>query len=54
MPEAKSPSKRLDYDVREDYDYLVRGLIANQPELGDKIRQLFDREIYPHFPRTKS
>ena len=54
MPEAKSPNKRLDYDVREDYDYLVRGLIANQPELGDKIRQLFDREIYPHFPRTKS
>lgn len=49
MPEAKSPSKRLDYDVREDYDYLVQELIANQPELSDKIRQLFDEEIYPHF-----
>ena len=49
MPEANSPSKSLDYDVREDYDYLVQELIANQPELGDKIRQLFDREIYPNF-----
>ena len=49
MPEAKSPSRRLDYDVREDYDHLVEQLIANHPELGDKIRQLFDQEIYPNF-----
>ncbi|MDJ0567946.1 MAG: carotenoid oxygenase family protein [Pleurocapsa sp. MO_192.B19] len=49
LAEAKSPSKRLDYDVKEDYEYLVEQLIKNQPELGDKIRQLFDREIYPRF-----
>ena len=49
MLEAKSPSRRLDYDVREDYDYLVEQLIANHPKLGDKIRQLFDQEIYPNF-----
>ena len=49
IAEAKSPSKPLDYDVREDYEYLVEQLIANQPELGNKIRQLFDDEIYPHF-----
>ena len=49
MPEAKSPSKHLDYDVREDYDYLVQDVIANQQEIGHKIRQLFDEEIYPHF-----
>ena len=49
MQEAKSPSKRLDYDVREDYEYLVQDVIANQPELGSKIRELFDEEIYPNF-----
>ena len=49
MPEAKSPKRRLDYDVREDYDHLVEQLIANHPELSDKIRQLFDQEIYPNF-----
>ncbi len=49
IAEAKSPSKPLDYNVREDYEYLVEQLIANQPELGDKIRNLFDDEIYPHF-----
>jgi carotenoid cleavage dioxygenase-like enzyme len=49
MPEAKSPSRRLDYDVRKDYEYLVQDVIANQPELADKIRQLFDQEVYPNF-----
>lgn len=49
MAEAKSPKRRLEYDVKEDYDYLVQQLIANQPELGEQIRQLFDEEIYPHF-----
>jgi carotenoid cleavage dioxygenase-like enzyme len=49
MSEAKSPSRSLDYDVRADYEYLVQDVIANQPELGDKIRQLFDREVYPNF-----
>jgi carotenoid cleavage dioxygenase-like enzyme len=49
MPEAKSPKRRLDYDVRADYEYLVQDVIANQPELADKIRQLFDQEVYPHF-----
>jgi hypothetical protein len=49
MPEAKSPKRRLDYDVRADYEYLVQDVIANQPELGDKIRQLFDQEVYPNF-----
>lgn len=49
LAEAKSPTNRLAYDVRKDYDYLVDQLIENQPALGDKIRQLFDEEIYPNF-----
>jgi hypothetical protein len=35
--------------VRADYEYLVQDVIANQPELADKIRQLFDQEVYPNF-----
>ena len=46
LAEAKSPQNTLDYDVREDHEYLVRELIKNEPELEHKIRQLFDREIY--------
>ena len=49
MAEAKSPSRRLAYDVRQDYEPLVLELISNQPELADSIRQLFDREVYPNF-----
>ncbi|MDJ0567947.1 MAG: carotenoid oxygenase family protein [Pleurocapsa sp. MO_192.B19] len=49
IAEAKSPDRLLDYDVREDHEYLVEQLIENEPELGDKIRKLFDDEIYPHF-----
>ena len=49
MPKAISPAKRLNYDVQEDYDYLVKQLMENEPELADKIRDLFDREIYPQF-----
>ena len=49
LAEAKSPQKPLDYDMREDHEYLVQQLIAKEPELGTKIRQLFDEEIYTHF-----
>ncbi len=49
MPEVKSPSRRLDYDVKKDYEPLVEQIISNQPELGGSIRQLFDEEIYPNF-----
>ena len=49
IAQAKSPSQHLDYDVREDHEYLVQQLIKNEPELGEKIRQLFDEEIYPNF-----
>ena len=49
LAEAKSPTRLLDYDIREDHEYLVEQLIANEPELGEKIRKLFDEEIYPHF-----
>ena len=48
MSEAKSPSRRLAYDVREDYEYLVSELISKQPSLGDSVRQLFDEEVYPN------
>jgi carotenoid cleavage dioxygenase-like enzyme len=44
LAEAKSPSK-LNYDVKTDHDYLI----AMQPaDVRDKIRNLFDREIYPN------
>lgn len=49
LPQAKSPQRRLDYNVRQDYQDLVEQLIDYQPELGDRVRQLFDEEIYPHF-----
>ncbi|MEL6440002.1 MAG: carotenoid oxygenase family protein [Cyanobacteria bacterium J06621_8] len=49
MPEVKSPKRRLKYDVKKDYEHLVEQLIENQPQLGDKIRKLFDEEIYPNF-----
>ncbi|MEO1670262.1 MAG: carotenoid oxygenase family protein [Cyanobacteria bacterium J06631_2] len=49
MPEVKSPERRLDYDVRQDYEELVAELITNQSAVGDNIRQLFEEEIYPHF-----
>ena len=48
LAEAKSPPKPLDYDVHEDHEHLVQQLIKNEPELGDKIRQLFDEEVYPN------
>jgi len=49
LPEVKSPQRTISYDVRDDYDTLVQTLINNQSELSEEIRQLFDREIYPHF-----
>lgn len=49
IAEAKSPSNRIDYDVREDHEYLVKQLIDNEPKLGNKIRKLFDENVYPHF-----
>ncbi|MEM7557171.1 MAG: carotenoid oxygenase family protein, partial [Cyanobacteria bacterium P01_A01_bin.84] len=49
IAEAKSPERLLDYDVREDHEYLVEQLMDNEPKLGDKIRKLFDEEIYPHY-----
>lgn len=49
MPEAKSPSRRIDYDIRQDYEELVQELISSQPAVGDNIRQLFEEEVYPHF-----
>ena len=48
IAKAKSPSKRLQYDVREEREYLIEQLIQNELELGNKIRQLLDDEIYPH------
>ena len=52
LKEAVS-SNKIDYDVREDYDHLVQQLIERtsktNPARGDKIRKLFDEEIYPHF-----
>ena len=49
LAEAKSPQKPLNYNMREDHEYLVQQLIEKEPELGAKIRQLFEEEIYPHF-----
>ena len=48
MSEAKSPSRRLTYDVREDHEDLVSELISKQPNLKDSVRQLFDEEVYPN------
>jgi carotenoid cleavage dioxygenase-like enzyme len=48
LKEAKSPTHKINYDVREDHDYLI----AQQPEkVKDLIQQLFDREVYPNFPK---
>lgn len=49
MAEAKSPNRRLDYNVKDDYEPLVTQLIANQLELGASVRKLFDEEVYPNF-----
>ena len=54
MAEAKSPKRRLNYNVKDDYEYLVTQLMDNQPELATNIRQLFDEEIYPNFPHVKN
>ena len=49
LKNAVSPN-RIDYDVKEDFDDLVKELIERQnPETGRKIRKLFDREVYPNF-----
>ncbi|MGL5873153.1 MAG: carotenoid oxygenase family protein, partial [Xenococcaceae cyanobacterium] len=45
LKEAVSPSPRK-YNIREDYDYLIDG---QPPELRERIRQLFEEEIYPNF-----
>ena len=49
MSEAKSPSRRLTYNVREDYQDLVAGLKNDNPDLSDSIQDLFEEEVYPHF-----
>ena len=51
LKETASPTK-IDYDIKKDYEYLVQDLIDNQtPESGlrEKIRKLFDDEVYPNF-----
>jgi carotenoid cleavage dioxygenase-like enzyme len=49
LKEANSPS-RINYDLKEDYEYLVEQSIKNKsPKLGLKIRELFEQEIYPKF-----
>ena len=48
LARAKSPQK-LKYSVKEDHQDLVAQLIAKESELKDKIRKLFDEEIYPNF-----
>ncbi|MGK7895336.1 MAG: hypothetical protein AB4372_17380, partial [Xenococcus sp. (in: cyanobacteria)] len=49
LKEAASPQK-VNYDIKEDYETLVKDLINRQtPELGAKIRKLFDEEVYPNF-----
>lgn len=49
MSSAKSPSRRLTYDVRKDYKDLVAGLKSNHPDLSNSINDLFEEEVYPHF-----
>lgn len=49
IAEAKSPKNTIDYDVKADHEYLIQQLIENEPELGEKIRKLFNEEVYPHF-----
>lgn len=49
MAEAKSPSRSLDYNVRQDYEDLIEQLTTYQPRLRDQVRKLFEEEIYPHF-----
>ncbi len=51
LKETVSPTK-IDYDIRDDYEELVQSLIDNQPpksDLREKIRKLFDKEVYPNF-----
>ena len=48
MSEAKSPARRLSYDVKADYQDGVEALIKRQPQLANQIRQLFERDVYPH------
>ena len=50
LAEAKSPASNLEYRVRDDYQELVQKTVASQMELGEKVNELFEREIYPHFP----
>ncbi len=46
LREAKSPTHKIDYDVREDHDYLI----DRQPvKVRDLIQQLFDREVYLNY-----
>ena len=54
MSEAKSPQRRLEYDVRADYEYRVQRLIEGQPELASQVRELFDNEVYPQFESAES
>ena len=49
LPKVESPKRKLPYEVDKDYDPLVETLMKNQSDLSAEIRQLFDREIYPHF-----
>lgn len=48
IAEAKSLDRLLDYHMQEDHEYLVKQLIENEPELGNKTREFFDKEVYPN------
>ncbi|MEM9275947.1 MAG: hypothetical protein AAGA80_23750 [Cyanobacteria bacterium P01_F01_bin.143] len=48
MKETVSP-ERVDYDIREDYEELVKESIRINSTRGSKICQLFEEEIYPNF-----
>ena len=54
LAEAKSPTTNLEYRVRDDYQELVQKTVASQTELGEKVNELFEREIYPHFSDEKN
>jgi len=48
LAEAKSPAQTLNYNVKDDHEHLVQRLMKEKPEYAAKIRQIFDREIYPN------
>ena len=51
LKETVSPEK-MDYKIEKDYEELVQNLINNQTAqsgLREKIRKLFDEEVYPNF-----